>query len=253
MEKAADSFMETRYYPLFVSLDERLCLVVGGGSVGERKIRTLLRFGAKVLLVSTECTPWLKAQHEGGNIHLLGDVYDKNLLHGVDLVFAATSDKALNERIANDAHSLRVWCNMATDPEKGSFIVPSVFEQGPLTIAISTGGLSPAVARQIREKLEDQFGREWAIMLSFMGLLRKAIQSKGLKSDQNQLIFREMARLPLIGWIQNNQRDQAFQAIYDICGSWIGWDELTQLWNEAWNPYSSSSLPSLTASEPSDI
>lgn len=245
--------MQSTYYPLFVSLEDRVCLVVGGGSVGERKIKGLLRFGATVHLISPASTPWVQEQCEKAHIRLLGTEYSIQALEGVDLVFAATSDRALNRRIAADARMMKMWCNMATDPEEGSCMVPSIFQQGPLTIAIGTGGLSPALARRIREGIEAQFGREWAILLHFMGLMRKAVLACGMDTAESQAIFRQISQLPLTAWIQSNQKEAAIRAIHPICKSCISWEALNQFWDESWNLFSSSSLPSATASEQSDI
>ena len=196
------------HIPMFVSLEKRVCLVVGGGPVAERKIRGLLQYGAAIRLVAEELTPWLQTQCDEGTVLLVGKTYTKDCLQDVDLVFAATSDFALNRVIAEDAAERRLWCNMATEPEPGSFIVPSIFQRGPLTIAISTGGASPAVAVRIRQKLEHEFGAEWIVLLNLMALLRAAIQAKGLESAQNQDIYRRIAELPLLEWIQNGREDR---------------------------------------------
>ena len=230
--------MHAQYYPIFLALDKRVCLVVGGGPVGERKIRALLQYGAAIRLIAEDPTPWLKVQCDKGTILLVGRTYSKSFLKEVDLVFAATSDLALNRAIAVDAERQRLWCNMAAEPELGSFLVPSIFRRGPLSIAISTGGASPTVAVRIKEKLEHEFGAEWTILLGLMALLRKTIQSKGLESVQNQEIYRKVSELPLLEWIQNREETQTIQAISDICHPWIDLTELKRIWNEAWKQFS---------------
>ncbi len=219
---------------MFVSFDNRECLVVGGGTVGERKIRVLLQYGAAIRLVAESLTPWLKAQCDEGTVHLAGRTYTKDYLKDVDIVFAATGDPALNRAIAADARQRKLWCNTATDPEWGSFIVPSIFQQGPLTIAISTGGASPALAVQIKQKLTREFGTEWIVLLNVMALLRIAIQSKGIDSAHNQELYRKITKLPLLEWIQKGERTQMTQAISDICRPVIQSIELDQIWDEAW-------------------
>lgn len=226
--------MHVPYYPMFVSLEERMCLVVGGGNVGERKIRKLLRCGASVQLVTQKMTPWLHEQCLEGKIILLGDTYEENQMEEADLVFATTNDEVLNRKIASDAQKRRVWCNMATDPEQGSFLVPSVVRQGPLTIAISTSGLSPALARQIREKLEKEFGPEWIPFLNLMGFLREAIQSRNLETLENQRIFKKLSELPLLECVQRKQRERAIQEIHPIVHPWLSLDELSHIWNRIW-------------------
>jgi len=220
---------------MFVSLEKRVCLVVGGGPVGERKIRGLLQCGAVIRLVAENLTPWLQSQCHEGTVLLVGNNYTKGCLDDVSLVFAATNDFGLNRLIAEDAEKCGLWCNMATEPEAGSFMVPSIFRRGPLTIAISTTGASPAVAVRIKQKLEHDFGAEWIVLLNLLALLRAAVQSKGLDTAQNQEIYRNVAGLPLLEWIQNGEETQILQAISDSCHPWVGFLELKQIWNEAWN------------------
>ncbi len=239
--------MRTQYYPMFVSLEKRVCLVVGGGPVGERKVRGLLQYGAAIRLVAEELTPWLQDQCDKGTVLLVGKTYTKGYLEDVDLVFAATNDFAMNRVIAEDAERRRLWCNMATEPETGSFIVPSMVQRGPLTIAISTGGASPAMAVRIKQQLEDEFGAEWIILLHLMTLLRAAIQSKGLESAQNQKIYRNIAELPLSEWVRNGEETRIIEAISGSCQPWVSLTELKQIWNEAWKQSSSLSPRCVTA------
>lgn len=220
--------------------------------MGERKIKGLLRCGAVVRLVARDLTPWLALQDAEGRITYVGMNYEEAALEDVDLVFAVTNDPVLNGRIAVDARRHRVWCNMATDPELGTFIVPSVFERGPLTVAVSTAGQSPALARLIREQLEDQFGPEWSLFLDLMGLLRRAIQAKGLESSENQRLFREVARLPLPEWIGKKRSAQIVKAVYHICSPCLTFDEVNQLWDEAWKNSSSSLQRCATVAAPLD-
>jgi precorrin-2 dehydrogenase / sirohydrochlorin ferrochelatase len=226
--------MYTHYYPMFVSLRKKMCLVVGGGSVGERKLRGLLQYGAGIRLLAEDLTPWLRVQCAEGTVQLVGKTYTKAHLDGVDLVFAATNDPRLNSQVAGDAAECGLWCNTATEPEEGSFIVPSIVRKGPLTIAISTGGASPAVAVQIKQKLAHEFGAEWIVLLNLMALLRTTIQSKGLHSTHNQDIYRRIAQIPLLEWIQNGEETETLQAILEICHPWVNFMELKQIWDEAW-------------------
>jgi precorrin-2 dehydrogenase/sirohydrochlorin ferrochelatase len=220
--------------------------------VGERKIRTLLRHGASIRLIARDLTDWLHTQHEEGNLAWIETSYDEASLQDAELVFAATSDSTLNRRIAADARRRRIWCNMATDPRLGSFIIPSIVERGSLTIAISTAGQSPAMAKKIREKLEEQFGPEWIFFLELMGSLRNAIQSKTLGSHENQRLFRETANLPLPEWIAMKEQKIAIEAIYEVCRPYLSLEEINLLWNETWKNFSSSSPHYATAVQPSD-
>lgn len=251
LNSRADGTQESGYYPVYLSLKSRLCLVVGGGSVGERKTRSLLRCGARVRIVAREMTPGLRALCDEDLVTFAGCDYEEAHLDGIDLVFAATSDRRLNLEIGGQARRRRLWCNMATDPGEGSFIVPSVIERGPLSIAISTGGMSPALARLIRERLDREFGPEWALFLRLMGSLRKAIQLKGFESDENQEIFRKIAGLPLLDRIRDDQRTEALHDTMEACRPLLDWNELNQIWDEIWKPFSLSSPRSATPAGPS--
>ena len=234
-----DSFpAHTGYYPAFLSMEGRICLVVGGGGVGERKIRGLLGRGAIVRLVARDMTPWLEGECRLGHIQYAGESFQTEHYEGAELVFAATSDAVMNREVARGARERRLWCNMATDPEEGSFIVPAVFQRGPLTIAVSTAGLSPALARRVRMRLEGLFGPEWEQFLCFLGKLRGLVQSKGLDTSENQRIFREVAELPLPEWMADGKRGEALREVADVCRPSIDPDELKSILDEVWKPSS---------------
>lgn len=252
MPQEDDHPSSAKYYPMFVSLAGRVCLVIGGGTVAERKIRTLLQFGATIKVVAKELSAGLREEMDMGSLSWIARTYDASQLIGVDLVFAATSDASLNREIAAAARDRRLWCNLATNPELGSFIVPAILDKGPLTIAISTSGSSPALAKRIRERLEKEFGPAWGIFLDLMGALRVSIQLKGLGTSENQRIFREITELPILEWIEAGEHQRILEAIHDLCRQWLSRNELNQLWDTAWKQSSSSSPHCSTSAEPLD-
>lgn len=207
-------------------------MVVGGGQVAERKIRTMLPYGPSIRVVSRTLTAWLHEQYEHGLIVHTGTQYHDRQLEGVHLVFAATDNPALNIQVATDAQQRHIWCNMATDPQMGSMVVPAIVEQGPLTIAISTAGLSPSAARQIRQVLEQQFGPEWAPYLILLGNIRTAVQRKNLGTDENQRMFREMVQLPLLEWLREGRQEVALEALNKLCRPWLTDTELAAIWKD---------------------
>jgi precorrin-2 dehydrogenase / sirohydrochlorin ferrochelatase len=238
--------MHKKYYPLFLSLNDRVCLVVGGGQVAERKVITLLDHGATIRMVAQHLTPWLQDRCQRQEIVCLGEQYETGHLVGVDLVFVATDDIALNRRVASDAHEKRLWCNMASDPQLGSCVVPAIVQRGPLSIAISTAGVSPASARLIRTKLEQDFGPEWVPLLVLLSSIRTAIQQHKLGTLENQLLFREVAQLPLLDWIRTGSQEQAVRALHQSCQPWLTLSELSTFWKQACESYSSASPPPVT-------
>ncbi len=226
-----------RYYPLFLDLGGRTCLVVGGGTVGERKIMSLLQYGALIRLVAGELTPWLDEKCSQSKVILTARDYDKSQLEGAELAFAATNDAALNRRVSKDARELGIWCNMATDPETGSFIVPSVVRRGPLSIAISTSGLSPAIARSLRLRLENEFGPEWEFFILLLGQLRGHFRSSNIEEKETRRVFSALAALPVPEWLREGGGNKIFQAISEICGTLIGKGELQLIWDGLWRRF----------------
>lgn len=190
--KNSSRFDSMQYYPANLDISNRKCLVVGGGRVGRRKVNALLQCGGAVVVVSIDCVKELCLLAEKQVITLLRRPYHASDLENVFLVFAATADVALNRRIAEDAHRLKVLCNIVDSPQYCDFIVPSTLRRGDLAISISTSGKSPAVAKRIRRQLETEFGNEYAILLDIMGNVRQALLEQEHDPDAHQAAFEKL-------------------------------------------------------------
>lgn len=166
----------SRYYPLSIDIENRLCLVVGGGAVAERKVGSLLEARASVRVVSLQFTPALLAHAEAGALEAVRAPYAPMHLEGACLVFAATDSRAVNAQVAEDAKARGLPVNVADAPEEGSFLVPATFRRGELCVSISTGGASPLLAAKLREALETRFGSEYAAYVELLGRMRPYIQ-----------------------------------------------------------------------------
>ncbi|WAH37814.1 precorrin-2 dehydrogenase/sirohydrochlorin ferrochelatase family protein [Alicyclobacillus dauci] len=142
------------YFAAFLNLQNKTCLVVGGGKVAERRIGKLVRAGAKVTVVSPDLTATLAEWAEQGVIVHRDRQYQAADLAGAQLVFAATNVREVNDRVTDDAKRQGVWVNVADNPDACDFIVPSVVEQPSVHIAISTLGASPSTTKALREALE---------------------------------------------------------------------------------------------------
>jgi precorrin-2 dehydrogenase/sirohydrochlorin ferrochelatase len=158
------------YYPAFLNLQGKKAVVVGGGSVAERKVLSLLKAGAAVTVISPAVTARLRKEKTKKNIYHIARCYRKGDLRDSVLVIAATDSPSVNTQVAEDAPFL---INVVDVPKECSFIAPSVIKRGPLTIAISTGGTSPAFSRTMRKELEKIYGAEIGKYLSFVGRIRK--------------------------------------------------------------------------------
>lgn len=178
-----------RYYPVNLDIENRLCLVVGGGRVGERKVRRLLECGARVTVVSPEATQGLKAMAAAGRIVLRLRAYEEQDLEGVFLVFCATDDGELNRQLTAAAERRGLLSNIADRPEESRFILPSVVRRGDLLLTVSTSGRSPAFAKALRADLERQFGPEYADFLDIMGAVRERLLGRSHDPEAHRRIF----------------------------------------------------------------
>src|SRR3972149_7391549 len=145
------------YFPIVLERPGRRCRGIGGGVIAERKIAGLLGVGAEVTVISPEVTPAILNWSKNNSIQLTARCYQNGDLSGHELVFVATDDSAVNERAYQESKSYGVWVNAADDPARCDFILPAVIRRGDLTVAVSTGGASPAATRAIREELGDYF------------------------------------------------------------------------------------------------
>ena len=181
-----------RYYPIFLNIKDRDSLVVGGGSVGTRKVFTLIECGARVTVVSREASKPLMDLFDAGRIVLNLRSYEKSDLEGMFLVIGATDDENLNRKIHMDAAERNMLCNIADRPEICNFILPSVVKRGDLSIAISTSGNSPAFAKHLRKKLEKQFGEEYETFLLLMGAIRRKLLEKPHHPEAHKPLFEQL-------------------------------------------------------------
>ena len=187
------------YFAAFLDLRGRRCLVVGGGEVGERKARALLEYGAHVIVVSPTVTAGLTALAVVGRIVERLRPFRRADLRGCALVMAATGDPVVDDAVAALAHRARALVNVADRPERCDFILPSVLQRGDLQIAVSTGGRSPALAREIRRRLETMFGPEYAELIARTGRARQAARAAASTPAARLAAGRRMAALALVG------------------------------------------------------
>ena len=177
------------YYPVFLHLDGRHCVVIGGGAVAERKVRSLRAAGAAVRVVSPSLTDALTARAAAADIEHVARPYRHGDLAGAALAYAATDDDALHAVIAVDAAAAGVLLNVVDRPQWCSFIVPAVLTRGDLTVAVSTGGGSPALARRLRGDLERTLGPEYERAVDVLGRLRRHLRAQALPPARRRRIL----------------------------------------------------------------
>ena len=215
-----------RYYPVNLDVLNRKCLVVGGGSVGTRKVITLLDCGAKVTLVSPDATKKLLELAGNGSITWEKRSYLVSDLDTMFLVIGATNDEELNRQISTDAEKINLLCNIADRPDVCNFILPSIVNRGDLVISISTSGKSPAFAKTLRKELEKQFGVEYAEFLRLMGAIRKKLLSEKREPETHKHIFERLISSDLVEMIKNNRKEDINSLLFDILGQGYEFESL---------------------------
>jgi siroheme synthase-like protein len=171
-------FQASGYYPIFLNIGGKRCVVVGGGEVALRKVKTLMEHGANVEVVSLELCPELSKLAEEGRIKSHAKNYNSGDLKGALIAIAATDNAKTNERISSDARKQGVLVNVVDVPEHSDFIVPSTLTRGDIAIAVSTSGKSPALARKIRTELENKFGDEYAKLAEIVSEARSQLRQE---------------------------------------------------------------------------
>jgi precorrin-2 dehydrogenase/sirohydrochlorin ferrochelatase len=161
-----------KYYPVFLDIADKKCVVVGGGEVAARKVKRLLDCGAIVSVISPKLNSELSALKNDQRISHISSEYDSKRIDGASLVIGATDDEKTNAAVSQDATAKGIPVNIVDDPQKCDFILPSIVERGNLVIAIGTGGKSPALARHLRQELESRYGAEYEMFLQILGRLR---------------------------------------------------------------------------------
>ncbi len=195
------------FYPVYLSLRGKKCLVIGGGTVAERKVKSLFECGADVWVVSSSLTDGLGKLIEENQINYLHREYSPEDLEDCFLVISATGDSDTNKEVADDCFARNIPVNVVDEPDRCSFIVPSVMRRGDLCIAVSTGGKSPLLARKIREGLETLYGTEYAEYLELMGTLRKKIIQEVPDRQSRRKIFECLVNSDILELIQKGQEE----------------------------------------------
>ena len=187
-------------YLVSLNIKGKKCLVVGGGEVAERKVLGLLKCGARVKVVSPSVTPLLASLADRGKIEHKRAPYSHEDLENVFLVISSTDSEEINARVANECESRNILVNVVDDPGKGNFYVPAAVHRGSLTIAVSTDGKAPILARRLREELEKSFGPQYGEFVDMLYKARKYIINnvpdlQKRKQMLEKLVDREMLLL----------------------------------------------------------
>jgi len=182
-------------YPIVLDLAGRRAVVVGGGRVALRKARALAEAGARVSAVAPDFLPEFA---EAAGVERIEAAYAAEHLEGAALVIAATDEEAVNRRVAEDARAAGVLVNVVDVPEQCDFIVPAQVRRGDLVVAVTTGGAAPSLARRLRQRLEAEFGPEWAAYLEALRAARERILAEGRPPEVRRRLFERLTEPDLL-------------------------------------------------------
>jgi siroheme synthase-like protein len=200
-------------FPLFVELEDRPCVVIGGGAVAERKVRALLDAGAIVTIVSPTLSLALAALVEAGRVAHVARSYTAGDLAGASLAFAATDDGRVNAEVAREGRERGVWVNAADDPAHCDAILPAVVRRGGVTVAISTGGASPALARAVRERVERALPSAYGPLVGIAAEARRELRAAGRRaSAEDWLAALDAGLVALLGGASSDEAARRLRA-----------------------------------------
>lgn len=174
------------YYPVFLNVKERRCAVIGGGAIAERKVQGLLECGALVTVISPQLTVVLGDLASRGLVNWKAREYKAGDLKGAFLAVAATDNPEVHKDVAREAERLGVLLNVIDATDLCTYITPAVVRRGEVSVAISTGGLSPALARRLREEMEESPILRWADLADMVSEVRLTLHQKGVRPNPDR-------------------------------------------------------------------
>jgi precorrin-2 dehydrogenase/sirohydrochlorin ferrochelatase len=180
-------------FPILLKLKAKKCVVVGAGKIAAGKAAGLLTSGARVVVIGPRAAEWIRSQARAGKVIWQRRRFTVADVEHAFLVIAATNSYATNEAVFRACAERGVLCNVVDDPERCDFFYPAVVRRGPLQIAISTDGRSPALARRLRIELERQFGAEYGAWVEQVGEMRQKLRRRNLPAAERRKLLDQIA------------------------------------------------------------
>jgi len=205
------------YYPIFLDIEGRNAVIIGGGNVCARKAETMMNYGARVTVVSPELTEEIERWAREGRIEIRRKSYDERDLDDANIVIASTDDESVNTQIAADCRRRRIPVNVVDVTHLCEFIVPAIVDKGSVQIAVSTGGKSPALARTLKEDLHRLVGPEYAEVNDVLGSLRDAAKRTLPTDTDRKRFFDGILARGVLDMLRSGRRREAYQIIADAC------------------------------------
>ena len=200
-----------KYFPFFLQLDQLPCLIVGGGSVAERKLDLLIKAKADITVISLGFSDYILDLAKTHNIRCIKKEYSNKILeeNKYNFVISATNDVSLNERVAKDCKKYNIIVNVVDQPEICDFIFPSILERGDITVAVSTGGASPVLARVLRTKLETMVPGSYGELAEIVSANRIKVREKMKRFSSNKIFWEKMLNGKFLELVLSGKTDEA--------------------------------------------
>ncbi len=206
-------------FPISLNIENSPCMVIGGGRVAARKTAALLEAGATVRVISPEMSPEMRGLAADCPALALEKRPDRRGdSRGAVVGSAATDDEEVQETVWQEAKALGILVNVADVPSRCNFFLPATMSAGDISISVSTGGKSPALARMIRQRLEREYGSGWPEAAAVMGELRPHVLSMGLGHGRNRVIFHRLLSEEFLRWIRQGEWDKIKSHIEEALG-----------------------------------
>ena len=205
------------YYPIYLDIENRDVVIIGGGTVCARKAETMMKYGARVTVISPEFTEEIEQWAADGKLALKRKHYDESDIDGANIVIASTDVQRVNEKIAADCRRRRIPVNVVDVTPLCEFIVPAIIDKGSIQLAISTGGKSPALARTLKEDLQQMIGPEYAEVNDVLGTLRDGAKATLPTDLDRKAFFDGIIARGILDMLREGRRAEAYQTIADAC------------------------------------
>jgi siroheme synthase-like protein len=205
------------YYPIYIDIENRDVVIIGGGNVCARKAETMMKYGARVTVVSPELTDEIEQWGRDGRLTIKRKHYEEGDVDGANMVIASTDDQRVNEQIAADCRRRRIPVNVVDVTPLCEFIVPAIIETGSIQIAVSTGGKSPALARTLKEDLQRLIGPEYAEVNDLMGSLRDSAKAVLPTDVDRKRFFDGIIARGILAMLREGRRAEAYETIARAC------------------------------------
>ncbi|MDP4089880.1 MAG: bifunctional precorrin-2 dehydrogenase/sirohydrochlorin ferrochelatase [Bacillota bacterium] len=199
------------FFPVMLNIEDKKIVVVGGGAVALRKVKALLAYGAGITVISPTFTEGF--DEIWNEVQPIQALYREELIEDADIVIAATSSRQVNKNIREHCRKNMILCNTADDGEGSDFTVPSTLKRGGLVISVSTSGKSPALARKIKDQLEQLFTEEYGERLELLGVLRGLVLEKCSDEALKRCILNELTDMSIEELMERRNRYEACDRI----------------------------------------